>query len=53
MMSIHDERFDENNTGIIEYVLTKLRNLAFYRRLTTCKIDHSNDIWGSNKRFWK
>ena len=47
---MHDERL-ENEAEPIEYFLTKLGNLAFYRRLTTCKtyIWGSNNIWGSNK----
>ena len=35
-MNRHDERL-ENEAEPIEYFLTKLGNLAFYRRLTTCK----------------
>ena len=55
-MTRQDERLDENEAGLIKYLLTKLSNLAFYRRLTTCKTHHSNDICGndicgSNKRF--
>ena len=52
-MSRHDERFDENSAGPIEYFLTKLSNLAFYRRPTTRKTHQSNNIWGSSKRFGK
>ena len=53
-MNRHDERL-ENEAEPIEYFLTKLGNLAFYRRLTTCKkyIWGSNNIWGSNKRLRK
>ena len=51
----HDERLDKNNAGPTEYPLTKLSiklsNLAFYRRLATCKTHHSNNIWGSNKKI--
>ena len=50
-MTRQDERLDENEAGLIKYFLTKLSNLAFYRRLKTCKTHHSNDICGSNKRF--
>ena len=49
-MTRHDERLDENYTGPTEYLLTKLSNLTFRRRLPTCK---SNDVSGSNKRFGK
>ena len=50
-MTRHNERFDENDAGPTEYLLTKLSNLTFYRRLTICKTHHSNDVSGSNKRF--
>ena len=53
LMTRHDERLDENDTGPTEYPLTKLSNLTFHRRLTTCKIHHSNDVLGSNKGFRK
>ena len=33
--------------------LAKLNNLAFYRRFTTCKAHHENNIQGINKRFGK
>ena len=52
-MTRHDERIDENYTGPTEYLLTKLSNLTFHRRLPTCKTHHSNDVSGSNKRFGK
>ena len=53
LMTRHDERLDENDTGPTEYPLTKLSNLTFHRRLTTCKTHHSNDVSGSNKGFRK
>ena len=53
LMTRHDERLDKNDTGPTEYPLTKLSNLTFHRRLTTCKIHHSNDVLGSNKGFRK
>lgn len=43
-MNRNDEGLDENDTGPIEYLLTKLNNLAFYRRFTTCKTYHRNNI---------
>ena len=49
-MTRHDERLNENDAGPTEYLLTKLRNLTFYRRLTTCKTHHSINVSG-NKRF--
>ena len=52
-MTRHDERLDENDTGPTEYPVTKLSNLTFHRRLTTCKTHHSNDVSGSNKGFRK
>ena len=47
----HDRINDENDAGPIEYLLTKLTNLAFYIRLTTCKTHHNNNIYVNNKRF--
>ena len=44
-MNRHDGRL--NGAGPIEYLLSKLSNLAFYRRLTTCKTHHNNNILGS------
>ena len=52
-MTRHDERLDDNDAGPTEYLLTKLSNLTFHRRLTTCKTHHSNDVSGSNRRFGK
>ena len=52
-MTRPDERLDENGVGLTEYLLTKLSNLTFHRRLTTCQTHHSNDVSGSNKRFGK
>ena len=37
LMTRRDERRDENDAGSTEYPLTKLSNLTFHRRLTTCK----------------
>ena len=52
-MTRHDERLDENDAGPTEYPLTKLSNLNFHRRLTTCKTHPSKDLSGNNKRFGK
>ena len=51
LMTRHDERLDEKDTGPTEDLLAKLSNLTFHRRLTTCKTHHSNDVSGINKRF--
>ena len=46
-MTRPDERLYQEDAGPIEYLLTKLSNLAFYGRLATCKTHHSNNIWGT------
>ena len=53
LMTRHDERLDENDEEPTGYPLTKLSNLTFHRRLTTCKTHHSNYVLESNKRFGK
>ena len=53
LMTRHDKRLDENDAGPTEYPLTKLSNLTFQRRLTTCKTHHSSYVSESNKRFGK
>ena len=52
-MSRHDERLDENDARPTEYLLTKLSNLTFHRRLATYEAHHSNDVLRDNKRFGK
>ena len=52
-MTRHDERLDENDAGPSECLSSKLSNLTFHGRVTTCKTNHSNHVSGSDKRSRK